>query len=626
MKITVHRGTNQIGGCVTEYECNGWRLFVDYGEQLPGAPDTDKPPAIEGLTMGDTSKSALLITHYHADHIDRITDLPKELPIYMGAIAKEIATLLSNHLSPANDGCRRMAERLETVGTFSPGKTFTFGEQNGKFKIVPIVMDHSAFDAYAFKIDADGVSMFHTGDFRTHGFRSGNLQSVIGTFVGQVDYVVCEATNVARPDATAVPERELQRQFESEFRNNKYNIVYLSSTNIDRLFGLYRSALRAGRPFLVDRYQKGVMDAVVDRGIWGKSPLYQYGKYEPTALLYDGNDFKVSQKFREFANEKGYVLIARANERFDRLIAQLPGYGKQKYLSMWKGYVDKTNKAYHPDMAQSLGTEFKYMHTSGHCDMSGLHALLELLNPKAIIPIHTDNSEAFARLFSDKWPVVLLKDGESVNPIAGKYSDNTDAIVFAVGKPDNNVSEIFNEGNYQWWATDQRHLGNFKNSTDALQILQCTKYAPDRLLGYSVETEEDLEPFRFDVYDADFNHISHYEWGAHTPGECKFQEMEWPKPGDMVWAVIREFDAVVPCEVVGSITEDFLKTSIETDILCSTNHNAVKEDMLDWDWDKVIVRPLVRLENEFDEMLEKMLVPRIYCFPYRKKSQFCTVF
>lgn len=61
MRITVHRGSNQIGGCVTEYESNGWKLFVDYGEQLPGAPMSDKKLEIDGLTCGDLQKSALLI-------------------------------------------------------------------------------------------------------------------------------------------------------------------------------------------------------------------------------------------------------------------------------------------------------------------------------------------------------------------------------------------------------------------------------------------------------------------------------------------------------------------------------------------------------------------------------------
>ena len=41
MKITIPRGTDQIGGCVTEYEHEGWKLFVDYGEQLPGVPKSN---------------------------------------------------------------------------------------------------------------------------------------------------------------------------------------------------------------------------------------------------------------------------------------------------------------------------------------------------------------------------------------------------------------------------------------------------------------------------------------------------------------------------------------------------------------------------------------------------------
>ena len=68
MNITIHRGTDQIGGCVTEYEHDGWKLFVDYGEQLPGYPKS-KPLEVEGLNKGDLTKSALLITHYHEDHI-----------------------------------------------------------------------------------------------------------------------------------------------------------------------------------------------------------------------------------------------------------------------------------------------------------------------------------------------------------------------------------------------------------------------------------------------------------------------------------------------------------------------------------------------------------------------------
>lgn len=210
MKIIVHRGSNQIGGCVTEYEYKGWKLFVDYGEQLPGAPRPDEPLGIDGLTCGDLHKSALLITHYHGDHIGAITELPKELPIFMGKIAKEITSELANHLSVVSESHQNMAERQKTVQTFTAGEQFSFGE----FKVLPIVIDHSAFDAYAFRIEAENLKVFHTGDFRTHGFRSSKLPQVIEKFVGRVNYVVCEATNVNRPDATSVSEHELQQQFQ----------------------------------------------------------------------------------------------------------------------------------------------------------------------------------------------------------------------------------------------------------------------------------------------------------------------------------------------------------------------------------------------------------------------------
>ena len=264
MKITVYCGNDRIGGCLTEYESNGWKLFVDYGEQLSGEPVFNNALEIDGLTCGDLSKSALLITHYHGDHIGKIADLAPELPIFVGGISKEIAQELLDNLNPGNEESRSMAERRGIVKTFVPGEQFSFGE----FSIMPIVIDHSAFDAYAFRIDAENLKVFHTGNFCTHGFRSGKLPQLIEKYVGRVDYVVCEAANVNHSAATIKSEREFQKE--------------------------------------------------ADRG---------------------------------------------------------------------------------------------------HCDMASFDSLLDLLTPKAIISIHTDNPRHFADMLCEKWPVILLEDGESFSAI-----------------------------------------------------------------------------------------------------------------------------------------------------------------------------------------------------------------
>ena len=456
MNIKVHSGTHKIGGCVTEYEYNGWHLFVDYGAEKSGDLE------VEGLTKGDISNSALLITHYHGDHIGCITKLPQNLPIYMGKVGRDIQMGLSDHLKLVDGVHQEMFDRLQTVKTFEPGKPFKWGDLN----IMPVTVDHSAFDAYAFKIEADGVSAFHTGDFRTHGFRSSKLPDVINKFVGEVDYVVCEATNVARPNAASKSEHDLQMEYQNRFAKNKGNVVYVSSTNIDRLFGLYHAARYNDQVFIIDKYQKSIMDIVTQRdSLWGKSKL------SPFVLSIVNDEFWMNDKFKDLLQDKGYVLIARSNPRFDKFIANIPGE-KQTYLSMWDGYVDKNKVAYNEKLAKSLGNEFMYKHTSGHCDMNSLREVIRLLHPKAIIPIHTDNPEDFAQLFSDEWPIIVLNDGDGISPISSRIADSIYPMVIS--------------------GRTKKCLGYFRKEEDAKSILSHTVFHPDKQTKYEIWDEEDF--------------------------------------------------------------------------------------------------------------------------------------
>lgn len=415
MKITIHRGSCQIGGCITEYEHNGFRLFVDYGDPLTG-PMPCGTPVIEGLNHGDLSRSALLITHYHADHISRVHELDDSIPIYMGKVAIDIMTVQAEHMVHAGgsegERHRLLAEKLKKANTFIPARTFKLGP----FKIKPVNVDHSAFDAYAFLIKAGGQSVFHTGDFRTHGFRSGRFDEMIEKHIGHVDCVVCEATHASSPWEAHQTERELQQECEETFRQNPYCIIYTGTTNIDRLFGLYHAARRAGRVFLIDKHQEAVMQAIMQpECIWTKSNLFQFKWPKPLVLRSKRGDFMVSKELRATTlTERGYVFIARVNPRFNELIRLLPGE-KKRYLSMWEGYIDPANPSYNPGMAKALGEDFALLHTSGHCSMEALEKLFTMTTPRAIIPIHTDAPAEFEARFAPRWPVRLVGDGGSLD-------------------------------------------------------------------------------------------------------------------------------------------------------------------------------------------------------------------
>ena len=65
MQIKIHRGINQIGGCVTEIKSRKARILIDVGANLPTCESKVK------VNIAKISKKcdAVLITHYHGDHI-----------------------------------------------------------------------------------------------------------------------------------------------------------------------------------------------------------------------------------------------------------------------------------------------------------------------------------------------------------------------------------------------------------------------------------------------------------------------------------------------------------------------------------------------------------------------------
>ena len=81
------------------------------------------------------------------------------------------------------------------------------------------------------------------------------------------------------------------------------------------------------------------------------------------------------------------------------------------------------------------------------------------------------------------------------------------------------------------------------------------------------------------------------------------------------------YDVVFPAIVIGSLTEEYLRELYETDSELQFGYSSadeVVEKWFDWDWDSVVVHPLVRLRNDWEEMGEAVMIPRVYLFPYKK--------
>ena len=76
---------NQIGGNYTIISCNGTKIMIDYGQALPGFTGER-----EEFDWQKDTVDAVFFTHYHGDHVGRILEIPKEIPLYMGSTTRQI--------------------------------------------------------------------------------------------------------------------------------------------------------------------------------------------------------------------------------------------------------------------------------------------------------------------------------------------------------------------------------------------------------------------------------------------------------------------------------------------------------------------------------------------------------
>ena len=392
MKLCIHRGTHQIGGIAAEISTASTRILIDMGDELSLDPNfVSAPLNIPGVTDGNGHCDAVLFTHYHGDHTGQMLRIRPEIPIYAGALAKDIMRLSAGRGGQKNEA---LCRRIETIQAFSPGKPFLIGD----IQITPFCIDHSAADSYLFLIEADGKRVLYTGDFRLHGVRGKTMDKILDRRIGKVDAIITEGTTVSRTDGKTVTEWELQARVRNYLRQYKYVFVLCATTNLDRIFALARAVPR-GKYCICDDYQKTLVETVSKH--WnGISSFYEMPK-----LL----SFKYHPPAR-FA-ELGGLMFVRANSKFEAIIRQYDPAQSILLYSMWDGYRTKPGSTI-PDFLSLTGT-WAELHTSGHASPDDLRHVIEKADPQLVIPMHTDAPQKMQTLCQNR-TVILLKDREEL--------------------------------------------------------------------------------------------------------------------------------------------------------------------------------------------------------------------
>jgi ribonuclease J len=206
------------------------------------------------------------------------------------------------------------------------------------------------------------------------------------------------------------------------FKNKKYNFVFVSPTNIDRVFALYHASKRAGRCFVCDDYQANLLK-IVSTNHKKSSVFYDIDyeqKTDPKGRFIElknhrGQAFDFLGNLKPYLEKHGFCMIIRANHSFKPLLDEYTNNEEAKiHYSMWKGYIDSKSPAFNYNTSKFFEPyKIEFMHTSGHADIKTLKNVFYAVNPKSgIIPIHTEAPEKFNEVFSPH-KIILIEDGKS---------------------------------------------------------------------------------------------------------------------------------------------------------------------------------------------------------------------
>ena len=408
MKITIHRGLNQIGGCITEIQLlSGTKILIDLGHNLPdgGGVSEDKYESPENLDQLLDGCGAVFYTHYHGDHLGFAAEIHERgVAQYMGPLAIKIMIHLNDHMTYAEQLKDRAKANLKALNEF---KTFTIGRKTiiGDIAITPYSVSHSAPDSYMFLIECDGKKVLHTGDFRDHGYLGKGLYTMLKKHIipQGIDVLITEGTNVGQKSKSVLSEQEISSQFRQIMRRYKNVFILSSSADADRLWSIYRAHDKSRQPFLCDAYQKKMLD-IIRNGYDPDKPLYRF----VTEDIFDIRNHWTNSKLVEWMHDKGFTMLIRRSETFQRYLDQvLPRCAPEEtciVYSMFKGYIEPGHKAFNQDLYDFVNQfpNTVFCHTSGHASKECIEKVCCIINPNtAIIPIHKENSFDFLTLPSE---------------------------------------------------------------------------------------------------------------------------------------------------------------------------------------------------------------------------------
>jgi len=443
VSLTFYGGANEIGGNKILLEDKDAKIYLDFGESfdfgeeffyeylqprtanglevyfefglLPKVPKlySEKMLALTDLKYEKPDIDAVIISHSHSDHMNHLSFLDESIPVYIGHGTYQLIEVY-----------HKLYPQFCNIGEHT---TINFFKSGDKIKvkhlvIEPIHVEHSVPGAYGFIIHTSKGPIIYTGDFRLHGPQSQMSKEFIEKATNSKPYaMLTEGTRMggkkehelaeAEAEKHNYTEAEVEAKIDGIIKSSKGIVfAYFSMSNIDRFMSFYNAAVKNKKKLVIDTRFAYILDTLKskipvlpdvmnDENIQIYFRLMKSGTFcEKDYFIYERKYMPKMVTYKEVSKNQKNIVMHMGFNKLVELIYLKPENAEYIYSSsehFLEGEENEDERRVLENWMKHFGVKFHKAHCSGHVSRKELIEVIKTINPKVLIPIHTERANDF---------------------------------------------------------------------------------------------------------------------------------------------------------------------------------------------------------------------------------------